>query len=391
MTGPKPVALPLGDTPINEVIFKLKVVLYIIFYIMSRKMLYNFLKNKKRRLIVGYISVEQAIKELQDGKMLVMVDAEDRENEGDLIFPAQFSSQEKVNFAITHARGVVCVALSENLAKKFELPLMVPKNTSNHETAFTITVDAKNATTGVSAYERDMTIQIFADDNAKASDFVRPGHINPLIAKKGGVLERTGHTEGTVDLCRLAGLKEACVICEIVKDNGDMARRSDLLEFCKKHAINMITISDLIEYRLKNESLISLIKEEESILAGFKAKKMTFKDHNENEHIAFSFGTLKECENVKFYLSGSDFELLTSNKFNELLKQIEFLSQKGGVIIFMKNEKQENTQFKNYGIGAQILRYLKISKIKLLSQNTDKEFIGLKGFGLDITSSDFKA
>lgn len=391
MTGPKPVALPLGDTPINEVIFKLKVVLYIIFYIMSRKMLYNFLKTEKRRLIVGYVSVEQAIKELQDGKMLVMVDAEDRENEGDLIFPAQFSSQEKVNFAITHARGVVCVALSENLAKKFELPLMVPKNTSNHETAFTITVDAKNATTGVSAYERDMTIQIFADDNAKASDFVRPGHINPLIAKKGGVLERTGHTEGTVDLCRLAGLKEACVICEIVKDNGDMARRSDLLEFCKKHDINMITISDLIEYRLKNESLISLIKEEDSILAGFKAKKMTFKDHNENEHIAFSFGTLKECENVKFYLSGSDFELLTSNKFNELLKQIEFLSQKGGVIIFMKNEKQENTQFKNYGIGAQILRYLKISKIKLLSQNTDKEFIGLKGFGLDITSSDFEA
>lgn len=391
MTGPKPVALPLGDTPINEVISKLEMVLYIIFYIMSRKMLYNFLKNKKRRLIVGYISVEQAIKELQDGKMLVMVDAEDRENEGDLIFPAQFSSQEKINFTITHARGVVCVALSENLAKKFELPLMVPKNTSNHETAFTITVDAKNATTGVSAYERDMTIQIFADDNANASDFVRPGHINPLIAKKGGVLERTGHTEGTVDLCRLAGLKEACVICEIVKDNGDMARRSDLLEFCKKHAINMITISDLIEYRLKNESLISLIKEEDSILAGFKAKKMTFKDHNENEHIAFSFGTLKECENVKFYLSGSDFELLTSNKFNELLKQIEFLSQKGGVIIFMKNEKQENTQYKNYGIGAQILRYLKISKIKLLSQNTDKEFIGLKGFGLDITSSDFKA
>ncbi|HEC1781707.1 TPA: bifunctional 3,4-dihydroxy-2-butanone 4-phosphate synthase/GTP cyclohydrolase II, partial [Campylobacter lari] len=305
---------------------------------------------------MGYISVEQAIKELQDGKMLVMVDAEDRENEGDLIFPAQFSSQEKVNFAITHARGVVCVALSENLAKKFELHLMVPKNTSNHETAFTITVDAKNATTGVSAYERDMTIQIFADDNAKASDFVRPGHINPLIAKKGGVLERTGHTEGTVDLCRLAGLKEACVICEIVKDNGDMARRNDLLEFCKKHDINMITISDLIEYRLKNESLISLIKEEDSILAGFKAKKMTFKDHNENEHIAFSFDTLKECENVKFYLSGSDFELLTSNKFNELLKQIEFLSQKGGVIIFMKNEKQENTQYKNYGIGAQILR-----------------------------------
>ncbi|AJC84409.1 bifunctional 3,4-dihydroxy-2-butanone 4-phosphate synthase/GTP cyclohydrolase II [Campylobacter peloridis] len=340
---------------------------------------------------MGFISIEQAIKEIKEGKMLVMVDAEDRENEGDLIFPAQFSSQEKINFTITHAKGVVCVALSEILAKKFDLALMVPKNTSNHETAFTITVDAKKATTGVSAYERNMTIQIFAQDEATADDFVRPGHINPLIAKKGGVLERTGHTEGTVDLCRLAGLKEACVICEIVKDNGDMARRSDLIEFCQKHNINMITISDLIEYRLKNESLIKLVKEEHSSLAGFSAKKMIFQDHNNSEHIAFYFGAMKESQNVKFYLSGSDFELLTSDKFNELLKQIEFLNKNGGVIVFMKNEKQENTQFKNYGIGAQILRYLKISKIKLLSQNTDKEFIGLKGFGLDITSSDFKA
>ncbi|MBF7044172.1 bifunctional 3,4-dihydroxy-2-butanone 4-phosphate synthase/GTP cyclohydrolase II [Campylobacter volucris] len=340
---------------------------------------------------MGFISIQQAIKEIQEGKMLVMVDAEDRENEGDLIFPAQFSTQEKINFTITHAKGVVCVALSEGLASKFNLPLMVPNNTSNHETAFTITVDAKNATTGVSALERNMTVKIFADENASAQDFVRPGHINPLIAKKGGVLERTGHTEGTVDLCRLAGLKEACVICEIVKDDGDMARRSDLEEFCKKHQINMITISDLIKYRLKNESLIELIQEEKSSLAGFKATKMVFKDHNLNEHIVFAFGKPKPCENVKFYLSGSDFELLTSNKFNELLKQIEFLNKEGGIIIFMNNEKKEGLQFKNYGIGAQILRFLNISKIKLLSQNNDKEFIGLKGFGLDIASSDFKA
>lgn len=340
---------------------------------------------------MGFISIEEAIKELKEGKMLIMVDAEDRENEGDLIFPAQFSTKEKMNFTITHAKGVVCVALSEELANKFNLSLMVPKNTSNHETAFTITVDAKDATTGVSAYERDMTVKIFADKNAKASDFVRPGHINPLIAKKGGVLERTGHTEGTVDLCRLAGLMEACVICEIVKDDGDMARRSDLLDFCKKHNINMITISDLIEYRLKHESLVKIISEEKAILAGFESKKIVFKDHNNAEHIAFCFKELKECENVKFYLSGSDFELLTSNKFNELLAQIKFLSEEGGVIIFMQNEKKDNSQFKNYGIGAQILRELKISKIKLLSQNNDKEYIGLKGFGLDIISSNFKA
>lgn len=333
---------------------------------------------------MAFVSVEQAILDLKDGKMLVMVDAEDRENEGDIIFAAQFSSKEKVNFTIKEARGVVCVALSETLAKKFDLKLMVPKNTSNHETAFTITVDAKDSTTGVSAYERDRTIKIFADDGAKAEDFVRPGHINPLIAKKGGVLERTGHTEGSVDLCRLAGLKEACVICEIVKENGDMARREDLEEFCKKHSLNMIAVSDVIEYRLKNESLISLKEQSSSQLAGFEAKKFVFKDHRENEHIAFCFGTLQKETNVKFHISGSDFELLTSEKFSKLLEQIRYLSQKGGVIIFMQGEKSSVPQFRNYGIGAQILRFFGIEQICLLSQSCDKDFIALDGFGLDI-------
>lgn len=338
---------------------------------------------------MSFISVEQAIKDLKAGKMLVMVDAEDRENEGDLIFPAEFSTKEKVNFMIKEARGVVCVALSENLAKKFKLDLMVPKNTSNHETAFTITVDAKNANTGVSAYERDMTIKIFADDKAKASDFVRPGHINPLIAKKGGVLERTGHTEGSVDLCHLAGLKGACVICEIVKDNGDMARRADLEEFCQKYELNMIAVSDIIEYRLKHESLIELENRTPSVLADFKADKFIFKDHNGIKHIAFCFGKPKKCENVKFHISGSDFELLTSDKFSKLLKQIEFLSQNGGIIIFMQGEKSSSTQFKNYGIGAQILRYFNIEEIKLMSQSCDKEYIGLEGFGLNIKTCSF--
>ncbi|TKX32833.1 bifunctional 3,4-dihydroxy-2-butanone 4-phosphate synthase/GTP cyclohydrolase II [Campylobacter aviculae] len=336
-----------------------------------------------------FIDIEQAIEDLKQGKMLVMVDAEDRENEGDLIFPAQFSTKEKVNFMIKEARGVVCVALGEELAKKFELPLMVPKNTSNHETAFTITVDAKNATTGVSAYERDMTIKIFADENAKASDFVRPGHINPLIAKSGGVLERTGHTEGTVDLCRLAGLKEACVICEIVKDDGDMARRNDLEEFCQKHDLNMIAVSDIIEYRLKHESLIKLQDKSDSFLAGFKAQKFIFLDHNNTQHVVFSFGEIQKCTNVKFYIGGNDFELLTSDKFSKLLEQIEFLYKNGGVIIFMQGEKTSVTQFKNYGIGAQILRYFKIEEIKLLSQSCDKDYIGLEGFGLNLKACNF--
>lgn len=332
---------------------------------------------------MAFVSVAQAIKDLQSGKMLVMVDAEDRENEGDLIFAAQFSTKEKVNFAITHARGVVCVALNEKIANHFELPLMVHNNTSTHETAFTITCDAKDTITGVSAYERDKTIRIFAEETAKASDFVRPGHINPLIAKKGGVLERTGHTEGVVDLCHLAGLKEACVICEIVKDDGDMARRADLLEFCKKFELNMIAVSDIIEYRLKNESLIQVISETSSDIAGFKAKKITFEDHNHIQHIVFVFGTPKKSENVKFHISGSDFEFLTSNKFCELLEQITFLSQNGGLLICMQGEKSKKIQFKSYGIGAQILRYFGIEEVKLL-EKSDKDFAALKGFGLNL-------
>lgn len=332
---------------------------------------------------MAFVSVEQAIKDLQEGKMLVMVDAEDRENEGDLIFAAQFSTKEKVNFAITNARGVVCVALNEKIAKHFELPLMVRDNTSSHETAFTITCDSKDALTGVSAYERDKTIRVFVDENAKADDFVRPGHINPLIAKKGGVLERTGHTEGTVDLCHLAGLKEACVICEIVKDDGDMARRADLLEFCKKFKLNMIAVSDIIEHRLKNESLINVISEAESNIAGFKAQKIIFEDHKQIQHIAFIFGTPKKSENVKFHSSGSDFELLTSNKFCELLEQIKFLSQNGGVLICMQGEKSKKIQFKSYGIGAQILRHLGIEEVKLL-EKSQKDFAALEGFGLKL-------
>lgn len=333
---------------------------------------------------MAFVSVEKAIEDLRAGKMLVMVDAEDRENEGDLIFAAEFSTQEKVNFMIKEARGVVCVALSSKLAEHFELPLMVPKNTSNHETAFTITVDAKEATTGVSAYERNLTIKIFTDDKAKADDFVRPGHINPLIAKKGGVLERTGHTEGTVDLCALAGLKEACVICEIVKEDGDMARRQDLEKFCELHQLNMIAVSDLIEYRLKHESLIELTEEKASQIAGYKAQQYSFKDHNQNKHLAFVFGELNTSANVQFHTIENDFELLSSPNFKSFLEKIEFLSQNGGVLIFMQGKKNTQAQFKNYGIGAQILRHFNIQEVKLLSKSNEKDFIALEGFGLKL-------
>ena len=174
---------------------------------------------------MAFENVLKAIEDIKNGKMLIMVDDEDRENEGDLVFSAASSDMQKVNFAITHAKGVLCLAMDEANAKRLDLPLMVAKNTSSHETAFTVTIDTKDATTGVSAYERDMTIRLAAETSSKPEDFVRPGQIFPLIAKNGGVLVRTGHTEGSVDLCKLAGVAPMASICEIVKEDGTMARR----------------------------------------------------------------------------------------------------------------------------------------------------------------------
>lgn len=328
---------------------------------------------------MSFVSIKEGIEELKKGNMLIMLDAEDRENEGDIIFPAEFSTPDKVNFTLTHARGVVCVALDRKIAEHFELPLMVPKNTSNHETAFTITVDIKTASTGVSSIERDATIKLFADKNAKASDFVRPGHINPLIAKDGGVLVRTGHTEGTVDMCKLAGLTPACVICEIMNPDGTMARRDDLVEFGKKHNIKLVTIEDLIKYRLQNESLITKISEENTKLLDKEVKKITYKDFLGDIHTIFSFAGKNEKSLIKFYKSSNDVNILNSTKLEETLKSIDELSKNGGMLVFMEGTKSDE---KNYGIGAQILKDLGVDNFELLGNSS--QFAALSGFGLNI-------
>lgn len=245
------------------------------------------------------VSVEQALEDIKNGKMIVMVDDVDRENEGDLVFAANFTNLQKVNFAITHAKGVLCVALDEANAKRLGLELMVDKNTSNHETAFTVTIDAKEAITGVSAFERNMTIALMAKQTSKPADFVRPGHIFPLIAKKGGVLSRTGHTEGSTDLCRLAGILPMAAICEIVKSDGNMARRDDLEEFCKVHSINMISVAQIVEYRLKKETLIKFGEKQIGEICGFKAEFFDIKDHEANIHRAYIFGKISNITNVK--------------------------------------------------------------------------------------------
>jgi len=329
--------------------------------------------------------VEQAINDIKNGKMVVMVDDEDRENEGDLVFAATFSDTQKVNFAITHAKGVLCLALNEEIARRLDLNLMVDKNTSCHETAFTVTIDARNTTTGVSAYERDVTIRLAADPMSKPEDFVRPGHIFPLIAKKGGVLSRTGHTEGSVDLCKYAGLTQAAVICEIVKEDGNMARRPDLEAFCEKFGLNMVSVSELVQYRLRHESLIEIKEKSAAKIAGFDALKCDILDHKGERHYAFVFGEIKDKTAVKFHQISSDVELLCSDKFDDLLTAIKYLSNNGGILIFLQSGGECENTIKHFGIGAQILHHFGVNEINLLSQNQKaKDYVGLSGFGLKI-------
>lgn len=330
------------------------------------------------------ISIEEAIEELKQGNMLVLVDDEDRENEGDIIFAATFSTTELVNFAITHAKGVLCTPVSKEIAKKLNLEPMVPNNTSLHETAFTITIDAVETKTGVSATERNLTIKKMVEPTSNGNDFVRPGHIFPLIAKDGGVLVRTGHTEGCVDLCKLAGLEEIAICCEIVKDDGEMARRDDLEIFCDKFGLKMIAVSDIVRYRLQNESLITLAQKTKTKIAGFDALKFEFIDHNQNHHEAFVFGEISKITPVKFHCVMQDNEFLISPKYNDFMKSLSFLNEKGGILVMMNNGKQSKSQMKDYGIGAQILKFLGVSEIELLSSNANLEFVGISGFGLNV-------
>lgn len=200
--------------------------------------------------------VQEAIEEIRKGNMVIMLDDEDRENEGDLVYAAALSTPQKVNFMASHAKGLVCVSITKNTANRLELNPMVVANTSSYETAFTVSVDAASASTGISAGERDDTIKILANPVSNTKELVKPGHIFPLIAKDGGVLVRTGHTEGSIDLCKLAGFNGEAVICEIMKEDGTMARRDDLDIFAQKHKLKQIYISDLVEYRLSHEILV---------------------------------------------------------------------------------------------------------------------------------------
>ncbi|MCT7562351.1 bifunctional 3,4-dihydroxy-2-butanone 4-phosphate synthase/GTP cyclohydrolase II [Aliarcobacter butzleri] len=329
--------------------------------------------------------VQEAIKEIQKGNMVIMLDDEDRENEGDLVYSAALSTPDMVNFMVTHAKGLVCVSLPKETADRLELNPMVTSNTSSYETAFTVSVDAASAATGISAIERDDTIKILANPISRTNELVRPGHIFPLIAKDGGVLVRTGHTEGSVDLCKLAGLNGEAVICEILKEDGTMARRDDLDIFALKHNLKQVYISDLVEYRLSHEKLVEEISSANKKFFSKDVIQKEFKDHLGNIHTAIIFGEIKEISHIKFHTIRPDIKMfLNDDKLHSMLKTINFMQAKGGILIFLNNERKNSELEKNYGIGAQILNSLNIKQIKLMTSGGKHSFVGLQGFGLEI-------
>ena len=329
--------------------------------------------------------VKQAIEDIKHGKMVMMVDDEDRENEGDLVYAATFSTPEKVNFMASEAKGLICVALNDEIAKRLELTPMVTHNDSQHETVFTVSVDARVCSTGISAYERDITIKILADSMSRPSELVKPGHIFPLIARKGGTLVRTGHTEGSVDLCRLAGLCETAVICEVMKADGHMARRDDLDLFCKEHDINIVYISDIVAYRMQSESLVREVASGMVEFFGEQTRKIDMVDHEGNHHIVYVFGTIEKTTAVKFHHILPDNEFLANaKKFNGVMKSIEYFKQHNGLLVFIDSAYTTNPELREFGIGAQILKKLGVETINLLSTTKRKDYIGLSGFGLNI-------
>lgn len=353
-------------------------------------------------------SIEDIIADAKAGRMFVLVDDEDRENEGDLVIPAGKADAEAINFMAKYGRGLICLAMTQERVGKLRLPLMSANNQTRHYTAFTVSIEAREGvTTGISAADRARTITVAIDPTKNAEDIVTPGHVFPLVAREGGVLVRAGHTEAAVDIARLAGLNPAGVICEIMNDDGSMARLPDLVPFAKQHGLKIATIADLISYRRRTESLITRIRSEEitTAHAGAFTLHIYANTLTGEEHMALVKGALTSTATVRMHRVDPMADLLSDtyqSRNGQLERAMQKIAEKkSGVIVLIHNhqpnrlsailenrapqpqKKAPSVELRDYGIGAQILLDLDIKKMTLLT-NTERSVVGLEGYGLEI-------
>lgn len=365
-------------------------------------------------------TIEEAIEDIRQGKVIIVVDDEDRENEGDFIAAAEKVTPEMINFMATHGRGLICAPLTESRCKELDLNLMVTNNTVLHETQFTVSVDliGHGCTTGISVHDRAKTIQFLVDDNTKPEDLGRPGHIFPLRAKQGGVLRRTGHTEASIDLARLAGFKPAGILVEILNEDGSMARLPQLLEVAKKFDLKIVSIEDLVAYRMQHDSLIQKKEdfEVETRFGNFRLRAYV-QTTNKQVHVALTKGSWNNGEPVLTRINSTQVNndilgTLTNDADKKLDDMFKRINEEGkGAILFINQEiqpgelltritelkslqekgikkaPQVKMDVKDFGIGAQILHDIDITKIRLLSNSEQEKRVGMIGYGLEITEN----